>query len=539
MDNNKAIPVWRDIGTKPHPPEKNEKTPIVIVGGGPVGLTIALDLGLKGNKVVVLNKLDFIAKGSKAICYAKRTLDIWDRLGVAERMIEKGVIWNLGKVFSGDENDALYQFDLLPIKGQKNPAFINLQQYYTEEFLVDAIANVPNVDIRWGHEAAEIKSRTDGVDIIVETPEGRYDIDTKWLIACDGSRSPIRHMMGLDFEGRIFEDNFLIADVKFKEKLPTERWFWFDPPFNRGQSALLHQQPDDVWRLDFQLGWDIDREACIKPENVAPFVRGMIGDDVEFTEEWYSVYTFQCRRMKQFVHDRVIFAGDSAHLVSPFGARGCNGGVADADNLSWKLDLVLAGKASTALIDSYNYEAVVTADENIMNSSRSTDFMSPKSPMSTALRDATLELARDCPFARPFVNSGRLSTPVSYPQSALNTPDVDRWNDGVKPGSPALDAAIGNSWLLDNIRNHFTILCNGANIDADALSDYNVTIIDISTTDGDNNAVIKRYDLQQGAAYLFRPDQYVVGRWKNANTQSINTALQCAMGNNITDKVNC
>ncbi len=530
MANIPDIPVWREVGTTPvdqsnFDNQSTEHSEVLIVGGGPVGLTLALDLGLKGRKVIILNRLNFVAAGSKAICFAKRTLDIWDRLGVAEKMIEKGVIWNVGKVFCGDDAEPLYQFDMLPVKGQKNPGFINLQQYHAEEILIEAVNKLDNVDLRWGHEAVGLNARDDGAEISVRSGNESYAIDAQWVVACDGSRSPIREMLGLDFEGRVFEDNFLIADVKFKQQRPSERWFWFDPPFNRGQSALLHKQPDDVWRLDFQLGWDIDRDACTKPENVEPLVRGMLGDDVEFTEEWYSVYTFQCRRMKDFVHGRVIFAGDSAHLVSPFGARGCNGGVADADNLAWKLNAVLDDPTQKSLIASYNYEAVATADENIRNSTRSTDFMTPKSVLSRAFRDAVLELAKHNEFARPFVNSGRLSTAVAYPETVLNTPDTDVWTSGIAPGHPALDAPLSDGWLFDHFDGHFVLLIAGEAFDIEGLK-----TIDLDSLSCGDGLAEQRYGLEKGGAYLIRPDQYVAARWQNPSAAQVVKALNKAKG---------
>lgn len=525
MANIPGIPVWKEMGTTIIPQDVEIDHEVVIIGGGPIGLTLALDLGLKGRKVLLLSKLDFISAGSKAICFAKHTLDIWDRLGVGEAMVEKGVIWNIGKVFCGDNTDPLYQFDLLPVKDQKNPAFINLQQYHAEEILADAVSKLDNVECRWGHEAIDLCVLDDSATLQVRCAEQSYKVDTDWVVACDGSRSAIREYMGLDFEGRVFEDNFLIADVKFKQQRPTERWFWFDPPFNRGQSALLHKQPDDVWRLDFQLGWDIDREACIKPENVAPFVQGMLGDDVEFEEEWYSVYTFQCRRMAQFVHGPVIFAGDSAHLVSPFGARGCNGGVADADNLGWKLDAVITGQAKRSLIGSYNEEAIITAEENIRNSSRSTDFMTPKSAVSKAFQTAVLELAADHAFARPFVNSGRLSMPVSYPHGSLNSSNSDQWNGGVEPGSPALDAPLGDDWLLQHLGDEFVLLSWSVDIDVTG-----VRTLELTDLPCDWELVKQRYDLSEGAAYLIRPDQYVAARWRKPKYENIKTALAKASG---------
>lgn len=528
MQRSAGIPVWREIGTSPRPDGPERPFDVAIVGGGPVGLTLALDLGRRGRRVVVLNKLDFIAAGSKAICFAKRTLDIWNRLGVGDAVVERGVIWNVGKVFRGAGTDPIYQFDMEPVKHQQMPGFVNLQQYHAEDILIDALAGTPTVDLRWGHEVVALRQDEAGAELDVRTADGDYRLRADWIVACDGSRSPLREMLGLDFEGRVFEDNFLIADVRMKAGRPAERWFWFDPPFNPGGSALLHKQPDDIWRLDFQLGWDIDREACVRPENVAPLVRGMLGDDCAFEPEWYSVYTFQCRRMARFVHNRVIFAGDSAHLVSPFGARGCNGGVADADNLAWKLDLVLAGGAPTGLLDSYDHEAIATADENIRASSRSTDFMTPKTEASRAFRDAVLDLAGENAFARPFVNSGRLSTAVPYPDSPLCTRDrPDEAWEGIAPGSVALDAPTAQGWLLDRMgHGGFTLLCQrfgGPVPDG-------IQVLDVGKDEDVEGLVQARYDLTPGAAYLIRPDQYVAARWRRPDATGMAEALARATG---------
>jgi 3-(3-hydroxy-phenyl)propionate hydroxylase len=522
-----GIPVWRDKGVTPAPTEKDDFE-VVIVGGGPVGLSLALDLGRRGRRVLVLNKRGFVAAGSKAICFSKRTLDIWNRLGVGRAMVEKGVVWNLGKVFWGGREEPVYSFDMLPVKHQEMPGFINLQQYHCEDVLIEAVEALPHVTLRWGHEVTAIEQQGETVRLAVHTDEADYAIVAPWVVACDGSASPIRTMMGLDFEGRVFEDNFLIADIRLKQERPSERWFWFDPPFNPGQSALLHKQPDDVWRLDFQLGWNIDREACIRPENVEPYVRGMLGDDVEFEQEWYSVYTFQCRRMARFVHDRVIFAGDSAHLVSPFGARGCNGGIADIDNLGWKLDLVLRGQAGDDLLETYNDEAIVTADENILNSSRSTDFLTPKSDNSRAFRDAVLELAQDFEWARPFVNSGRLSTAVAYPDTRLSTQGEGAATaGGLQPGQVALDAPLGDGWLLRALgRGEFALLAADESVPEVA----GLRRIVIDRASDPEGLIAQRYGLAPGEAYLIRPDHYVAARWNRPARHQIEQALARAMG---------
>jgi 3-(3-hydroxy-phenyl)propionate hydroxylase len=518
------IPVWRHMGPTPAPRSAVDVATVVIVGAGPIGLAMALDLGRRGHRVVVVTRLDFIAAGSKAICYSKRTLEVLDRLGVGQRVVDKGVTWSVGKVFFGSGAVSVFQFDLLPIKDQKRPAFVNLQQYYLEEILVDALSALANVELRWGHDVVGVRQTERDVAISIESAMGRYELNAAWLIACDGPRSTVRTTLGLDFEGQDFEDNFLIADIKMGGDTAPERRFWFDPPFNPGRSFLMHRQPDNVWRLDFQLGPKVDREAAVRDEVVAPLIRAALGEDVRFTKEWYSVYTFHCRRMKRFVHGRAIFAGDSAHLVSPFGARGCNGGIADVDNLGWKLDLVLRGEAGEDLLESYNAEATVTADENILHSTGATDFIAPRSAMSRIVRDTILELSRKHAFARPFVNSGRLSTPAAFPQSPLNTSDGDRWMGGVAPGGPALDAPLSQGWLIDKLGGAFVLMTDAAVEPVPGMR-----LVQIPNGSG-GDAVRRRYDMTPGAAYLFRPDQYVCARWKAVDAQFVGEALRRAKG---------
>lgn len=396
---------------------------VIVVGAGPVGLTTALDLAQRGVSVVVLDDDCKLSTGSRAICFAKRTLEVWDRLGIGERMTSKGVSWNVGKIFFRDQE--VWRFDLLPEHGHRRPAFVNLQQYYVEGFLYEAATAHPLIDLRWKNKVVGVTQRASGIDLSIETPDGSYELHSEWVVACDGARSPIRKLLGQESHGRVFKDRFLIADVKMHADFPAERWFWFDPPFHPNQSVLLHMQPDNVWRIDFQLGWNADPVEAIKPANVLPRIRALLGAEAQFELQWASVYTFACERMDAFRHGRIVFAGDAAHRVSPFGARGANSGVQDAENLAWKLQAVLAGIAPETLIDTYASEREHAADENLLNSTRSTDFITPKSATSRHFRNAVLNLAREHPFARGLVNSGRLSLPSTYVDSPLNTRDAD------------------------------------------------------------------------------------------------------------------
>ena len=504
--------------------------PVVVIGAGPVGLGVAIDLAQQGIAVVVLDENDKVSSGSRAICFAKRALEILDRLGCGAPMVEKGVLWDAGKVFF-DERE-VYRFNLLNEGGHKSPAFVNLQQYYLEEYLVNRVrelqAEGKPIELRGKNRVEAVGRHEDHARLEITTPDGPYILEADWLIACDGANSATRRMLGLDFGGRVFEDNFLIADVVMEADFPTERWFWFDPPFNRGQSALLHKQPDNVWRIDLQLGWDIDREHEMKPENIIPRLHAMLGEDAKFELEWVSIYTFQCRRMEAFRDGRILFAGDAAHQVSPFGARGANSGLQDTDNLAWKLRLVLEGKAPEALLDSYNQERVYGADENILNSTRSTDFITPKSETSRIFRDAVLSLSEHHEFARPLVNSGRLSVPCTYDGSALNGPDAATLPVSLRPGSSASDAPTKQGWLLDRLGDNFQLLAIGAEVKG-PLTACGIDIEIISLKVDESPELATRYlGDSTSAIYLMRPDQHVAARWISYDKAAVLQALKTA-----------
>ncbi len=526
--------------------------PVVVVGAGPVGLSLAIDLAQAGRAVVLLDDDGQLATGSRAICFAKRTLEVMDRLGCGERMAAKGVKWQVGRVFlRGHE---LYSFDLQPEPDHQRPAFVNLQQYHVEAFLLERAAALPGIDLRWRSRVVGAASAPGGVSLRVATPEGEYALRCDWLVAADGARSAVRGLLGLQTQGETFRDRFLIADVRMTAPFPAERWFWFDPPFHPGQSVLLHRQPDDLWRIDFQLGWDADPVAERQPDRVIPRVRALLGQGVAFELEWVSIYTFACQRMARFRHGRVLFAGDAAHGVSPFGARGANSGVQDADNLGWKLRLVLDG-APDALLDSYAAEREAAADENILASTRSTDFITPKTAVSRLFRDAVLDLARKHPFARGLVNSGRLSVPSRYAASPLNTPDDEPWPAGLPPGSPPADAPLAAGWLLQRLApTAFTVLTWAAadplpavvmpGLDPGARAappapalpveppvavdarvkpwhdDTQTVHLDITAREA-----TARYDARPGTTYLLRPDGHVCARWRRFDPGAITAAL--------------
>lgn len=515
IDQNASAPVRR---------------PVVIVGAGPVGLAVAIDLAQRGVASVILDDADRIGEGSRAICFSKRSLEIMDRLGLGERLVEKGVTWNLGKVFLGE--DQVYSFDLLPEAGHKMPAFINLQQYYLEHYLVERAAEIPAIELRWRNRVTGVEPHKDFVRLSIDTPDGPYTLDADWCIACDGARSKVRDCLGLKFEGHTFEERFLIADVKMSADYPTERWFWFDPPFHSGQSALLHRQPDNVWRIDLQLGPEADPEEEKKPDRVVPRLKRMLGDRA-FDLEWVSVYRFNCARLAKFVHGRVVFAGDSAHQVSPFGARGANSGIQDAENLSWKLAAVLNGEAKTSLLDSYELERGQAADENIGHSTRSTDFIAPRTPHERILRNAVLRLAPHAPFARRMVNSGRLSVATHY-DTPLSAADREPFAGDARLGAPLPDAPIllpngKEDFLLRRLSGDFEVLYvkNGARPNVSESIKLTVIGEDLLDTGG---VFAARFDATPGAAYVVRPDQHLCARMRVYDGERVRAAVERARG---------
>jgi 3-(3-hydroxy-phenyl)propionate hydroxylase len=520
------------FGYRRHPDQDRDGAghPVVVVGAGPVGLSLAIDLAQRGQRVVLLDDADRIGEGSRAICFSKRSLEYWDRLGIGQRMVDKGVVWSVGKIFHGASQ--LYQFNLLPEQGHKRPAFINLQQFYAEAYLVDRVGELAAIDLRWRNKVIGLEQRNDHVVLTVETPDGPYPIRANHVVACDGARSSLRQMVGAEFAGKVFEDQFLIADVRMSAEFPTERWFWFDPPFHAGRSALLHKQPDDIWRIDLQLHPDADPAVEKLPQNVRPRIARMLGHD-KFEFEWISLYKFQCRRMEKFIHRGVMFAGDAAHQVSPFGARGANSGLEDAENLGWKLDRVLRGLSPQALLETYHVERSAAADENIRESTRSTDFMAPTSRQEARLRKAVLSLARETEFGKRMINAGRLSVPSVY-DSPLSTADTEVWSGGPRPGASMPDSPIagraGNAAFLTDAfiqtGARFTLLefANGAAVDPPD----GVGIIGADAGD----LIGARYDAEPGTAYLLRPDGYVAARFRHPTRAALEAALARAAGIN-------
>ena len=412
-----ALPTYPFVA----PPELSggakRRYPIVIAGGGLAGLTLGCDLANRGVDCVLLDEDDTIGvrgASSRGIVYAQKTLEIFAHLGTFPRMREKGITWAEAKTLAG--NDVVYSFNLQAATASEQPPFINVQQFYVEGFLVDRILELGHCNLRWKNRVTRVEPGEDFVAVSVETPAGAYTLEAGWLIDATGVNSPIRRGFGLETHTARSADRWCITDVRFKEAFPTERWTWVEAPFNENRAVWQHLMGDDVWRLDYQMDPDCDPDYVSRRDVAEERLRAHLGD-VEFELVWVGPYAYRDHLLDRFRHGRVFFIGDAAHVVSPFGARGGNSGIQDAFNLGWKLALVRGGRAPEALLDTYDAERQPAARQNLEVTSRTARFLAPRSPAERTLRDATLALARKHAFARPLVNTGRMSVANPYPAS--------------------------------------------------------------------------------------------------------------------------
>ncbi|WNJ88021.1 FAD-dependent oxidoreductase [Bosea sp. 685] len=396
--------------------EAQTRHPVVVVGGGLCGLTLACDLAARGQPVVLLDEDDTVGvrgSASRGIVYAQKSLEIFDRLGVFDRIASKGIAWSIGRSLVEDE--VVYSFDAARGNLSCQPPFLNIQQFYVEWFLAERLHGHPLADVRWGNRLTGVRVNDDFVTLEVEWSGGRYEIEADWVVDCGGLNSTLRNGLALPTYPAKGTERWLICDVRFADALPNERWTWIRTRANDGRAVWRHPMADGIWRIDFQLDAGDDTEPS--EETCRALLRRLLGPDVAFDLIWYGPWASRTHLLDNFRRDRILFAGDSAHVFPPFGARGGNSGIQDADNLGWKLALVLAGLAPARLLDSYDLERRAAAVHNTRVASRSLSFVSPATAQERLIQEQVIALARRYPFARSLVNTGRLSEAFTYPRS--------------------------------------------------------------------------------------------------------------------------
>lgn len=495
---------------------------VAIAGGGPVGMALALALAAQGQPSVLLEADDTVCTGSRAICVSRRSLQILQRLGALDAFLAKGLPWTAGRSFY--KTTEVLRFEMPHDATQKLPPMLNLSQYYIEQFLLDAIercnARTPGlVDLRWGTALTGFTQQSDGVRLSARNALGDYTLDADWLVACDGGQSFVRKALGLELHGAAYEGRYVIIDIELPSRHPAERRAWFDPPWNPGSTVLMHPQPDDIWRIDYQLRPDQSTEDALRPEAVRDFVQrhlDAIGEGhLPWKPVWTSVYRAGAMTLDSYRHGRVLFAGNAAHAMPIFGVRGLNSGFDDADNLGWKLALVAQGKAGDALLDSYSHERIAAFHLNAESAMRSTEFMSPPSRGFDLLREAALSLAERHRGIAQLVNP-RQTEAVAYAGSPLSTPDAQAM-PGPGPGEVLPDRPLAPGHLLDRVGPGFSLLC-----DAD-----DAWAAEIGAAEQRSGLPLARIPAAAQGGLLLRPDGHVAARWPGVPPAGALAAALC------------
>ncbi|WCM24682.1 FAD-dependent oxidoreductase [Paraburkholderia bryophila] len=580
---------------KPYPfsPRRYEGTPpplvdgrdplrraVAIVGGGPVGLTLALALARQGVRSVLIEADDGVCTGSRAICISRRSLEIFKRLGVLPGFLQKGLPWTGGRSFYRDAE--VFRFAMHQDDEQSLPPMINIAQYQIEQLLLDEVERHADlIDIRWQTRVTGIERHEDhqvagGATLDLRTGDTAWQMDADWVVACDGGRSTIREALGLKLTGTTYEGRYVIVDIELNSARATERLAYFDPPSNPGATVLVHKQPDNVWRIDYQLRDDEDPDAGVHPDNVMPRVQSVLdsmGETGDWSPIWITVYKANALTLERYRHGCVLFAGDAAHLVPIFGVRGANSGIDDADNLGWKLGCVINGMAAPRLLDSYSDERVFAARENLGYGMKSTEFMAPPSFAFDLMRNAVLGLATQHAAVRPLINP-RQTHAIAYARSPLNQVTselMSAFSKGPAPGTVLPECRLKKRngerngggvdvdiHLTDLLGPCFTALRFGADPQSGNSDDdgddawqqikntlaaqgipFNVVTLVKSDAAATTAPQVRDHagrlhdllDATPGTVYLIRPDGHVLARWRNGNAADTLRALSAALAN--------
>jgi 3-(3-hydroxy-phenyl)propionate hydroxylase len=535
-----------------HGPQKRQQ--VVIVGSGPAGMVLALELARHGVPSVILTSELQVSQGSRAIVFTRRSMEILQQVGVADRMTQHGLPWRFGNSFYRGQR--VFRMEAPHDADDRFFPMLNIQQQYMEEYLLDACEASGLIELRWGNKVTHVAQENGFAVATVDTPEGEYQLESQWLVAADGGRSGIRSQMNLEMEGTSYEGFFVIADIKIDLPYPTERLAYFDPDWNRGNTILMHREPHGIWRVDYQLPPGETPEQALTVESLTTRINAqldMIGfGGTPWELDWSSVYSARTLTLPDFVHGNVIFTGDAAHLLPIFGVRGANTAFQDAQSLGWHLAFVVKGLASEQLLRNHSNERVGAAREIIEEAGKSTRFMTPPEGGFTLLRNAVLSLSLTQEFVRPLYH-WRTSRPHEYTHSMLNSMGDDNalFKAGPAHGAPPQNICLSaDNYLLDHLGGGFDLLyftehdavpqalCDvvqgvrqqGIPVRIVAVgSGQTVAGADTTLSDADGHFRHRYGVVASGAGYLLRPDQHVCARWFTLDAHRLQTAFDAAL----------
>ncbi len=510
---------------------------VTIVGAGPIGMIAALTLARYGIACTLIDAKDSFNDGSRAICVARSSFNAFQMLDRVEPFLAKSLPYLSGRTFFRGQQ--ILEFFMPDSAEERYRPMYNIEQQYIEQYLYDGIAETDLIDMRWQTECIHVSQNADGVTLTLRDPNGDYQIHSDWLLAADGARSAIRGMMGLRLQGQNFEGRYVIADIQMHNPVKVERFALFDPDQRPGSTVLVHQQPDNIWRIDYQISDDMDETEAMDEANIRQAVSQVLaecGYDAPWELEWWSTYSANTLLLERYRHGRVFFIGDSAHIVPIFGVRGLNNGILDGINIGWKLAYVIKGWARDALLDSYDHERRQATLDVFDKSEKSTQFMTPRTRGYSIMRDAALSLALDHEFASAFANP-RNMTPYEYTDSPLTGADTTSWDDATTatPGAAAPNAIKGSGFLLDECGMHFTLLAFGSVNGLEDISTDLVKIIHLPVNGAAEAChAAEIYDAKDGAAYLLRPDQFIASRWQDAHGSTIMADINRILSGGVT-----
>jgi len=497
----------------------NTRVPVVIVGAGPVGMIAALTLAKYGVRSVLIERKETFNDGSRAICIARQSFYILEQLGAVDAFLEASLGWTTGRSFFRGQQ--ILEFEMPDGPDEKFRPMYNLEQQYIEQFLFEAVAESDLIDLRWGSEVTGVRDLPDGVELGITDSLGSYDLPADWVLAADGAHSKMRALRGKRLSGENYEGRYVIADVQMEHDYPTIRRALFDPACRPGGTVLIHKQPKNIWRIDYQLAPNESAEEATQEQTVRDSVASVlaeIGHEGDWDLEWWSVYAANTLALDDYRDGRVFFVGDSAHIVPIFGVRGLNNGIADGQNIGWKLAWVLNGWAGADLLDSYSPERRGATLDVFANATKSTRFMTPPTQGWQVMRDAALSLSLTHPAMGQLANP-RQMMPHTYLDSPLTLLSDDTFVKGPEPGSVAPDFAIAEGFLTDQFGVGFTVLAFG-DADLEGL-DHTVKVLSFPA----QGRAADAYGAQDGTVYLIRPDMHIAARWRQVRPGMVQRAL--------------